>query len=67
MTLQQNHIQNMLEAGEEFFNISFVDIELPPKAKIHKSLSCDGCGESVMETRTVDKDGKTLCIPCSNL
>lgn len=66
MMLQQKHIQNILEAGEEFFDISFVDIELPPKAKIYKSVRCDKCGESVMETRTVSTDGKTLCIPCGN-
>ena len=66
MMLQQKHIQNILEAGEEFFDISFVDIELPPKAKIHKSVRCDKCGESVMETRTVSAEGKTLCIPCGN-
>lgn len=63
--LQQRHIQNILESGEDCFDISFVDIEMPPKAAIHKSVVCDKCGEAVMETRTVSIQDKTVCIPCS--
>ncbi|MFZ5647168.1 MAG: FmdE family protein [Bacillota bacterium] len=63
--LQQKHIQNILESGEECFEVSFVDIEIPARASIHKSLKCDRCGEAVMETRTVTVQDKTLCIPCS--
>ena len=41
-----------------------VDIEEPRPAKIRNSLSCDACGESVMETRIRDLGGKCVCIPC---
>jgi formylmethanofuran dehydrogenase subunit E len=38
----------------------------PPKARIHATITCDGCGEGVMQTRIVEaEDGRSLCIPCS--
>ncbi|MFZ5652098.1 MAG: FmdE family protein [Bacillota bacterium] len=63
--LQQRHIQNILDSGENCFEVGFVDIEIPPKAKIQKSVQCEKCGEAAMETRTVAVQGKTVCIPCS--
>ncbi|PIZ18558.1 MAG: hypothetical protein COY50_14660, partial [Deltaproteobacteria bacterium CG_4_10_14_0_8_um_filter_43_12] len=30
------------------------------------SVLCDHCGEPAMETRTVKREGKVYCIPCSN-
>jgi formylmethanofuran dehydrogenase subunit E len=50
---------------DEVFDTSVVDIEEPPMAEIRKSVRCDKCGEMTMETKTVVKDGKRLCIPCS--
>jgi formylmethanofuran dehydrogenase subunit E len=37
---------------------------MPRPARILKSLVCDACGESVMESRTRRFRGKKLCIPC---
>ncbi|MCL6478346.1 MAG: TraR/DksA C4-type zinc finger protein [Peptococcaceae bacterium] len=65
--LQQKHIQDILNSGEENFDIRQVDIAMPPKAGIFQSLRCEKCGESVMETRTVNAGGKVVCIPCSKV
>lgn len=63
--LQQKHIKNIMDSGEENFDVKFVDISLPPPARIHQSLPCEKCGEPVMETRTEKVGGKVFCIPCS--
>ena len=42
-----------------------VQINEPEPARIVKSVPCAFCGESVMETRTREMDGKTACIPCA--
>jgi formylmethanofuran dehydrogenase subunit E/SAM-dependent methyltransferase len=36
----------------------------PPRARIHSSITCDRCGEGVMETRIRQLDGQQLCEPC---
>lgn len=36
----------------------------PQKARILSSITCDACGEGVMESRTRRLAGETLCIPC---
>jgi len=36
----------------------------PRRARILKSLTCAHCGETVMESRTRQIGGETLCIPC---
>lgn len=50
---------------EDLFTVTDVEIELPPPATIHRSIICQSCGEPVMETRTVNKDGKTICRDCA--
>jgi formylmethanofuran dehydrogenase subunit E len=37
---------------------------LPSEAHIYKSLTCDACGEQMMEPRARIMDGKTVCMPC---
>jgi formylmethanofuran dehydrogenase subunit E len=37
----------------------------PAPARIHRSLVCDACGESVAEHRVREVDGRRLCIPCT--
>lgn len=63
--LQQSHIENILASGEENFDLKFVDLELPPPARVYQSLRCEKCGEAVMETRTAGDRGRVLCIPCA--
>ena len=50
---------------EELLTVSYVVVSEPEKAQIRKSIFCDACGESVMESRIQDKHGKKLCIPCA--
>ncbi len=50
--------------AEDILEVKTVDILEPAPAKIRASLSCDRCGESVMETRTRELDGTSVCIPC---
>ncbi len=55
----------ILERDErELFDIRPVSGRPPARARINDSLACDGCGESVMETRTRRFSGQTFCISC---
>jgi len=49
---------------EDMFHVSPLTIDPPRGAKILESLTCECCGESVMESRTRRFGGKTTCIPC---
>jgi formylmethanofuran dehydrogenase subunit E len=51
--------------AEDLFDVRTTTIRLPEPAQIRESLVCDTCGEAVMPTRAVERDGRTLCIPCS--
>jgi len=63
---QKEKVAAMLQANEEeLFTITDVTPEIPGKARIFKSVTCEFCGESVMEPRARIKDGKHACIPCS--
>ncbi len=62
---RQERIDFILNAfTEELFDIRDVEIELPPAAEIRRSVTCEICGEPVMETRTVERDGKIICLDC---
>jgi len=50
---------------EDLFDVKVVTIRLPEPAQIRESVVCESCGEAVMVTRAVARDGRTLCIPCS--
>ncbi|MCF6289946.1 MAG: FmdE family protein [Desulfobacterales bacterium] len=50
---------------KEIIGLRKVDIKAPARARIRNSLTCDFCGEKVMETRTRKKAGRTACIPCA--
>lgn len=65
---QQELIHNILEMpDDEFCDIREVDIEFPPKAAIYNSYNCVKCGEQVMEPRARIKEGRIVCLPCSEL
>ncbi len=59
-----HHVVNL--PAEDLFKIEEVDVEIPEYAPIHESHICDDCGESVMATRTVEKENKILCLECSS-
>jgi formylmethanofuran dehydrogenase subunit E len=50
---------------KEMFNVEQVQVDLPKKAKVFKSIKCSECGEMVSEHRSRVKKGKIVCIPCS--
>lgn len=58
-------IQELNVPPDEMFNISKIKIQVPEYAPIFETIKCSICGENVMKTRIVEKDNKSLCIPCA--
>ena len=50
---------------EELFKIQPVGLTLPVEAKIFNSVTCEYCGEKVMEARARLKNGKIACLACT--
>jgi formylmethanofuran dehydrogenase subunit E len=48
----------------EVFDFKTPNHPVPKKARILSSLTCEICGEPVMETRTRRFNDQVLCIPC---
>jgi formylmethanofuran dehydrogenase subunit E len=48
----------------EVFDFKAPESPVPKKARILASLTCESCGEPVMETRTRRFNDQVLCIPC---
>lgn len=51
---------------EEVLDIKKVNIDVPAFASIFASVRCSVCGENIMEPRARMKDGKPVCLPCSD-
>lgn len=63
--LRRAYTERIMQAPlEELFIRGAVKRELPRKARILGSVSCSGCGESVMESRARMMGGEYLCLPC---
>jgi formylmethanofuran dehydrogenase subunit E len=63
---RQKFIDWLLSAPEkEVVSLQEVRIDEPEPARIMKTVTCEICGEGVMETRTRKIHGKTACIPCA--
>lgn len=57
--------ERLLEVSEEdLFHIGPAVVGPPPPARVFTSVSCQACGEPVMETRARLFQGEILCIPC---
>jgi formylmethanofuran dehydrogenase subunit E len=50
---------------DRLFSVSRPEVKVPDYASIHDSVVCDSCHESVMESRTIKKNGKILCLSCA--
>lgn len=50
---------------DKIFNIEDIDVEIPDYAPSHESIVCHKCGEPVMSTRIIKRQGKQFCIPCA--
>ncbi|MDR3567203.1 MAG: FmdE family protein [Syntrophobacteraceae bacterium] len=63
---REQKIKEILEAEETaLFTIEKISCEPPEKARIFNSITCEFCGEPVMEPRARVRDGKMCCIPCA--
>lgn len=59
-------MQAILEADDaELFEIKRISVKMPEPARIYKTVTCNSCGEKVMEPRTSMVGDKLLCIPCT--
>jgi formylmethanofuran dehydrogenase subunit E len=52
---------------DKLFAVQRTKAEIPVYAKIHESVICGQCGESVMKTRTTEKDNEHICYTCGGL
>jgi len=60
--------QRILDADEDLlFKIERVQLDFPARACIFSSVVCSSCGEHVMEPRARLRNGKLVCIPCSEV
>lgn len=58
------NLMNMPE--EDLFNVKHIEItDVPKKARIFRSVTCQKCGELVSEHRARLENGELVCIPCS--
>lgn len=63
---REKYINWLLTAPEEeVVSLMEVEIDEPEPAIVIKSVECEFCGESVMETRTSKVDNRIACIPCA--
>jgi formylmethanofuran dehydrogenase subunit E len=60
---QRSH-QILEKETSELFDLKSLEIELPPKAEIEPSGSCDLCGEPTMASKLGRKHGSLLCRSC---
>ena len=49
----------------EILTVETAQIPDPEPARVFDTAICESCGEGVMETRTRQVDGKSICIPCA--
>jgi formylmethanofuran dehydrogenase subunit E len=50
---------------KDLFTAERIRASVPEYAPMHESIICEKCGESVIATRIVEKDGRKLCISCA--
>jgi formylmethanofuran dehydrogenase subunit E len=53
------------EREDKLFKIKKGEMNLPEEARLYPSIRCSVCKEKVMEPRARVRDGKIVCIPCS--
>jgi formylmethanofuran dehydrogenase subunit E len=61
----RDRAQRILTAdAESLFKIEAISLDIPPKARITKSGTCDLCGELTKVDLLREIDGQKVCIPC---
>jgi len=51
--------------AEQLFTIQAVDVDIPERARIFRSVPCAKCGELTAESRVRVEDGELVCYGCS--
>jgi len=65
--LQRDRIQKILKADpESLFKIEEIPTNIPAKARIMESGICDLCGEPTRLDLLHNRNGRRLCIPCTD-
>jgi formylmethanofuran dehydrogenase subunit E len=63
---RQKELDRLLNSPfEELFDIKEPRTSLPPMAQRLPTIICESCGEGVMASRIVEKNGKKLCLDCA--
>lgn len=58
--------QAILSSSEaDLMKVTRLRTALPPEARIYPSIRCEVCGEKVAEPRARVRNGRIVCIPCS--
>ena len=64
--LRRSDMERLLAAPfEELFEIKPVLCEMPDMARRLPTVICDSCGEGVMSSRILERNGQRLCIDCA--
>lgn len=64
--LHRKRAQKVLEAdAKSLFKLEEISLDIPPKARITKSGTCDLCGELTKMDLLRETDGQKVCIPCA--
>jgi formylmethanofuran dehydrogenase subunit E len=64
--LHRKRAQKVLEAdAKSLFKLEEISLDIPPKARITKSGTCDLCGELTKMDLLREIDGQKVCIPCA--
>ncbi len=63
--LHQQKSREILDTPvDRLFSRRWVDLALPPKARIEPSVSCDKCGEPTMVSKLTEQGGQQRCREC---
>lgn len=63
-TKEERMLQILNSPVGDLFDIREVEVELPKKASMFRTVICAQCGEGVMEPRARLRDGKIVCPEC---
>ena len=56
----------MIEEQDAIVSVVEIPYEELQTARVRNSVICDGCGESVMDSRLSEVGDRNFCIPCAN-
>lgn len=62
---ERSSFQLLSRDPEDLMEFKPVQLKVPEYAKIFDTRICAACGEPVMASRTVTKEGKSLCYVCA--